>query len=456
MRLVGDLKDLGATRAFRVLLGVRLISQIGDGLVQAGLATLFFFAPQNMTTASGVAFALVVMLLPFSIVGPFTGPFIDRWRRRQIILYGNLARVGLVGAASIVLWLVGISPPIYVLVLVTMGVNRFLLAVLAAGLPRIISPARLLTANSIVPTLGGAASAIGAAIGVILRLVLPPGTAQDIASLLSAVALYGLAALLATRLAPGELGPVRGPAPTGSAESAGSTDSAGPAAPDVGARGDGGLGAAIASTASDLISAIRYLARRGTPALALAAMALHRFVYGMELITIILASRNLLAAGGDADAGIANFAALMGAMLAGHFLAVILTPIAHESIPPATWVVICLLGGATGQAVIAASYARLPFMTGLLLFGIGVQGAKIAVDTIVQSDTADAFRGRAFSLYDVLFNTAECLAAGVAVLILPDGGWSRPVQIGLVIMVLVVVAGYRTGMSRLGGRPRPY
>lgn len=145
----------------------------------------------------------------------------------------------------------------------------------------------------------------------------------------------------------------------------------------------------------------------------------------------------------------------MGAMLAGHFLAVILTPIAHERMTPATWVITCLLGGAAGQVLIAATHARLPFMVGLFIFGIGVQGAKIAVDTIVQSDAADAFRGRAFSIYDVLFNTAECLAAGVAVLILPDGGWSRPVQIGLVAMVLAVVAGYRSGVRALGGRPRP-
>ena len=449
MRLVGDLKDLGTTRAFRILLGVRLISQTGDGLVQAGLATLFFFAPQNMTSAAGVALALVVMLLPFSIVGPFTGPFIDRWRRRQIILYGNLARAGLIGATAVALYLAGIGPVVYVLVLVVMGINRFLLAVLSAGLPQIISPARLLTANSIVPTLGGAASAIGAIIGVVLRLLLPAGTAQDTASLLSAVAMYALAALLVTRLAPGELGPSRLPS---------SADDGAPAAPALSTRAADGastLGAALTSTASDLAAAIRYLVRRGTPALALGTMALHRFVYGMELITIILASRNLLAPDADADAGLANFGALMGAILAGHFLAVILTPIAHERITPATWVITCLLGGAAGQVLIAATHARLPFMVGLFIFGIGVQGAKIAVDTIVQSDAADAFRGRAFSIYDVLFNIAECLAAGVAVLILPDGGWSRPVQIGLVAMVLAVVAGYRSGVRALGGRPRP-
>jgi len=458
MRLVGDLKDLGATRAFRILLGVRLISQTGDGLVQAGLATLFFFAPQNMTSAAGVALALVVMLLPFSIVGPFTGPFIDRWRRRQIILRCNLARAGLIGATAVALYLAGIGPVVYVLVLVVMGINRFLLAVLSAGLPQIISPARLLTANSIVPTLGGVASAIGAIIGVILRLLLPAGTAQDTASLLSAVAMYTLAALLVTRLAPGELGPARLPSSADDGAPAPAGPAPGGPAPALSTRaadGDSTLGAALTSTVSELAAAIRYLVRRGTPALALGTMALHRFVYGMELITIILASRNLLAPDADADAGLANFGALMGAILAGHFLAVILTPIAHERITPATWVITCLLGGAAGQVLIAATHARLPFMVGLFIFGIGVQGAKIAVDTIVQSDAADAFRGRAFSIYDVLFNIAECLAAGVAVLILPDGGWSRPVQIGLVAMVLAVVAGYRSGVRALGGRPRP-
>ena len=50
----------------------------GDGMVQAGLATLFFFRPQNMTDAAGVAAALVVVvpasnlilaLAAFTVVG---------------------------------------------------------------------------------------------------------------------------------------------------------------------------------------------------------------------------------------------------------------------------------------------------------------------------------------------------------------------------------------------------
>ena len=62
MRLTADLRDLAAVPAFRTLLAVRLVSQTGDGMVQAGLATLFFFRPQNMADATGVAAALVVML----------------------------------------------------------------------------------------------------------------------------------------------------------------------------------------------------------------------------------------------------------------------------------------------------------------------------------------------------------------------------------------------------------
>lgn len=434
MRLTADLKGLSAVPAFRTLLAVRLISQTGDGLVQAGLAALFFFRPQNLTSVTGVALALVVMLAPFTLVGPFTGPFIDRWRRRQILLWGNLLRAGIIAATAVMLQVVGVGAAIYALVLIALGINRFLLAVLSAGLPQIIHRERLLVANSIVPTMGGAASAVGAITGVVLRLVLPAGPAQDTASLAVAVGMYCAAAAMVTRLGIGQLGPQDWDASTGG-------------------RG-AGLGRALATTLRELGQAVRYLVRRGTPGLALSTMALHRLVYGMQLITIIVSSRNLLAPPHDADAGLAAFGALMGAMLAGQGLSMLLTPLAHERIAPSAWVVICLLGGSAGQAVLVSTHERAWMCVGLFVFGIGVQGAKIAVDTIIQSDTADAYRGRAFSIYDVLFNTAECLAAGTAVLVMPAVGWDRGLQAGLMVMAWAVAAWCWWGMRRLGGRPR--
>lgn len=52
------------------------------------------------------------------------------------------------------------------------------------------------------------------------------------------------------------------------------------------------------------------------------------------------------------------------------------------------------------------------------------------------------------------FNVAECVAAGIAILVLPDTGWSRPVQIVLIVFVWTVALSYRYVERRLGGVPR--
>ncbi|MDY5136904.1 MFS transporter, partial [Actinotignum sanguinis] len=207
--------------------------------------------------------------------------------------------------------------------------------------------------------------------------------------------------------------------------------------------------------ARDLVAALRYLIARRTPAAALTTMSLHRFVYGMQFIAIVLAGRNLYADPANADAGIAYFGMLLGMMVLGHGVSIILTPLAHERMSPSWWVVCALVGGTAGQAIIAATTDLGWVMAGLFIFGIGVQGAKIAVDTIVQSDTADTFRGRAFSIYDVLFNISECIAAGVAILVLPSIGWSREVQLALIVMVWCVAGAYALFVRSSGGRPTP-
>ena len=458
MRLRDDLRDLAASRGLRILLATRLISQTGDGMVQVGLVTLFFFAPQNATSTGDVAAALVVMLLPFSVVGPFTGPFIDRFRRRSTLMTMNLVRAGLILTTAVVIRGAGAGVVVYLLVLAALGVNRFLLATLAASLPHVVDADRLLTANSLVPTLGGAATAAGAVTGLLLRLTLP-ADAQDVASLLTAAGLYVASAGVVSRLGRDELGPdwlTRARSTGGGAAGAAGAGTAGAfgaqrrSEPEDTARGLGTTGTGTTGTVRDLADAVRHLLSRRTPALALGVMGAYRLVYGLELVTTILASRNLLADPADADAGLAVFGTLMGAMLAGHGLAVVLTPLAQERVSPPTWVVACLLGGSLGQVLLVAGHTREGMAAGLFVFGVGVQGAKIAVDTIVQTDTSDDYRGRAFSLYDVLFNAAECLAAGVAVLVMPDVGWSRGVQAALVAAVWVVAPAYRWSVRRWG------
>jgi MFS family permease len=430
VQVVSDLKQLWPLVDFRRLLTVRLVSQCSDGLFQAGLATLFFFSPENATTATGVAAAFAVLLLPFTVVGPWAGVLLDRWRRRQVLLVGNLVRTALTLLVALVMATAGVGPAVYVLALVTLSVNRFLLSALSASQPRVVAGPLLLTANSITPTLGTVSAGLGVGAGLGLGLVLPEGGAQDLASLLLAAALMATAAVLATRLGRDRLGP------------------------DV--RADAGeMRRALATLAHGLVDGARYLVRRGTPARALGVMTVHRFLYGAVFIASILISRNLLSDPADARAGLVTFGTVGAVTGIGFALAIVVTPLVSPVLGPHGWITVCLLLAGATQALLAVTVAYPAVLAGSLLLGLAAQGAKIAVDTIVQRDTADEFRGRAFALYDVLYNAAFVGAAALAAVALPDTGWSRGVFALLAAAYVTAALVYRTRATEPSEVPLP-
>src|SRR5699024_10513812 len=290
-----DLRTVAVHRDFRKLFAVRLVSQCGDGMFQAGLATLFFFSPENLATAGAVAAAFAVLLLPFTIVGPFAGPLLDRWRRRQVLWLGNAVRVLLTLVLAVLMATDGVSVGVYVLALVTLGVNRFLLAALSAALPKVLPKEQLLIANTLTPTLGAVSAVVGAGIGFGLGLVLAPGPMRDGVVLVVAAVLFGVASALALRLGRDQLGPDQ--------------------------RLLAGRG---------LLACAPSLVARGTPGAALGIMALHRSLCWVNFIALILISRNLLVDPTDAAAGLAMFGLLSGISFAGNGLAIVLTPLAHE------------------------------------------------------------------------------------------------------------------------------
>src|SRR5690606_1644947 len=142
-------------------------------MFQVGLATLFFFSPQNMATATGVAQAFAVLLLPFTVVGPFAWPLLDRWRRRQVLLHGNAVRVVLTLVLAVLIGTAGILSAGHVSAHVTLGIMRWLVSCLSAGMPRGVPRDQLLMASTLTPTLGAATSASGAAIGFLIGLAVP-------------------------------------------------------------------------------------------------------------------------------------------------------------------------------------------------------------------------------------------------------------------------------------------
>ena len=76
------------------------------------------------------------------------------------------------------------------------------------------------------------------------------------------------------------------------------------------------------------------------------------------------------------------------------------------------------------------------------MLGYVAQGSKICVDTLVQSSVEDAYRGRVFSFYDVLFNVAFVSASVAAIVLVPANGFSRPLYAGLAVGYAVAAVAY--------------
>ena len=200
---------------------------------------------------------------------------------------------------------------------------------------------------------------------------------------------------------------------------------------DVPARGAATLRSDLAHLGRGLAHGAGYLLRRQTPAQALGVMAVHRFLYGMTFVASILISRNLLSDGSDTGLGV--FATVLAATAVGFGAAIVLTPVVAARLGTRGWIVVCLVLASASQLVLAVTLTYVSMLVCAVTLGLAAQGAKIAVDTIVQRDTLDQFRGRAFAISDVMYNSAFIGAAAVAAVTLPDVGYSRPMFVVLAV-----------------------
>ncbi|WP_030559705.1 MFS transporter [Streptomyces aureocirculatus] len=414
MSVAGDLRVLLRLRDFRRLLAVRLVSQGADGVYQVALAAYVVFSPEKETSAAAIASAMAVLLLPYSLVGPFAGVLLDRWRRRQVLLHGNVLRAALAGTTA-ALMLVGAPDWLfYASALCVTAVNRFVLAGLSASLPRVVDADRLVLANSLSPTAGTLAATAGGGLAFVLRIVVAD---SDAAVVLLGAALYLCSALAALRIARELLGP--GPEMV-----------------------QPRLGTALAGTARGLLEGVRHLASRRPAALALVSMTLMRFCFGALTVMVLMLCR--YAWGTTEDDGLALLGVAVAVSGAGFFVAALITPWAAGRFGPHGWLVLCAGAAAVLEPALGLPFAPAPMFVAAFVLGLTTQGAKIATDTVVQEAVNDGFRGRIFSLYDVLFNVAFVSAAGVAALMLPPDGRSAP----LVVTVALIYAAIAVAMTR--------
>jgi MFS family permease len=183
---------------------------------------------------------------------------------------------------------------------------------------------------------------------------------------------------------------------------------------------------------ADLADGAGHLWRSGPARRALAALTTSRAAYGLVLVMTVLLYRNYFS---GAEGGMTGLAAVVTTSGIGTVLAAVVTPRVTRRMPKSVWVAVVLVTGGVTEIAFGLPFSSPLFVVAGLLLGFSAQASKICVDTIVQEQIGDAYRGRAFSLYDLLFNVALVTAAAVAAMSVPENGRSTP-------MVLVAGAGY--------------
>ncbi len=407
---------------FRRLLTTRLLSQAGDGVFQAALAGTVLFNPQRAADPADVAAGFAVLLLPYSLVGPFAGVLLDRWSRRQVLVLANLVRGVLVlGVASLIA--AGVSGgTFYVAGLLVFAVNRFLLAALSAGLPHTVDERALVPANAFSTTAGTAASVVGGGVAVGIASLAGSGDAAYAVVAASAAVPYAVASAVAAGFTRGHLGPDSG------------TATARLAAGDV-LRG--------------MVDGARHVAAIPPAAAALAAIAVHRVCFGFLTLMTLLLYRNTFEAWGPLlPIGLAGVGQVLTAGAVGALLAAVVTPRAVRRIGAQRWSALLLAAGGVGQVAFGLPFVPPTAVAGGFVLGFVGQGVKICVDSTLQETVDDTHRGRVFSVYDTVFNTTFVAAVVAAASLLPSSGVSAGVVLGIGAAYLVAAVAYAESARR--------
>lgn len=422
------MRELLRTRDFRRLWSVRLVGQFSDGLLQASLATFVLFSPERQPDAVKVAAAFAILLLPYSIVGPFAGVFLDRWRRQVVLVRANLLKA-LFTVPIIVLVIVGNDGFLLgVTVLVVLGIGRFVLAGLSASLPHVVQGRDLITANALTPTSGTIAAAVGALFGVTLRAWVGGGDGGSELILVCAIVGFVCAALLAARIGRRTLGP--------SGEKPADT---------------------VLGVLRGLVDGFRELRRAPIAGRAIAVVGSHRIGFGALTVGALLLVRNTFNPATDADTALGQFAVITGFAAGGALLAAVLTPFVTKRLSTVRWSIILLLQAGTigvGFVFIGAMAPSYPsLLIGAISIGAAGTGLKVCADTLVQRHVPDDHLGRVFSLFDMVLNVCLVLGVTITAFLAPPSGQAPLLIIGIGALYVGTALWYRwAARSRLSAQ----
>ena len=409
-------------RKFSRLLRVRWTGQMTDGIFQSALASFILFSPERQANALGAALAFAVVLLPYSVIGPFVGTILDRVSRQRAIVVSNLSRAITLSIISLLLFQGHTGIEITIFVLIAFGVNRLILAGLSAGIPLMIESKSLISANALAVTGGSVWVVLGGGIGLGMRSLLDSMTSADSAD--GYIILLGATGYLATSLFASNI----------------KKDEIGPLEHEI-------KNASFTQGLIEMGEGIKFLRQNIDAARGIAAVAVHRGgITALTLIALLL-ERNTFHDPTDSEAGLAGLSFTLSIAACGFVAGAVIAPYGVRKVGRHRWMRLALSASTLGPLFIVFSRTPLTLAIAAFVTALFGQSLKVTNDALVQSKIDDIYRGRVFSVYDVVVNGAIVSGAVIAALLLPDTGDSYLVP--LIVAGVYFIAGARLLRSRV-------
>ena len=403
-------------RKFSRLLRLRWMGQMTDGIFQSALASFVLFSPERQANALNAALAFAVVLLPYSLIGPFVGTILDRISRQRAIMFSNLTRAATLLVIALLIFQGRTGVELTIFVLVAFGVNRLILAGLSAGIPLMIESKSLISANALAVTGGSVWVVLGGGIGLGLRRLLNGDTTADHADgyiILVAAAGYMVAALFASVLKKKEIGPLDHEIKN----------------------------ASFAQGIIEMREGVRFLRQHIDAARGIAAIAIHRGgITALTLIALLL-ERNTFNDPADSEAGLAGLSFTLSIAAIGFVVGAVAAPYGVRKVGRHRWMRFSLIASTFGPLFILFVRTPLTLICAAFVTALFGQSLKVTNDALVQSKIDDIYRGRVFSVYDVVVNGAIVSGAVIAALLLPNSGDTYIVP--ALVSAIYLIAGAR-------------
>jgi MFS family permease len=159
---------LRLNRNFRRLWGAQIVSEIGDWFYTLAIYSLLL---QLTGRASSVALALVLQVLPQTVIGPVAGVVNDRIRRKQVMIAADVGRMVIVFAMLLVrsrsmVWLV------YPLLLLETLLAAFFEPARSSVVPNITEREDVILANTLSSATWSVNLLVGASVGGVVAALL--------------------------------------------------------------------------------------------------------------------------------------------------------------------------------------------------------------------------------------------------------------------------------------------